>query len=54
MPGVHHFPNGVVKIKYPTAQVSGLQPGLTLAQKFLEDQWGEGDELDEGEEIGGC
>ena len=32
-------------------EVSGLEPGLTLAQRFLEDQKGEEDELDE---FGGC
>ena len=34
--------------------LSGLGPGLTVAQEFLEDQEGEEDELDEGGEIGGC
>ena len=33
--------------------MSGLGPGLTFAQGFLEDQKGEGDELDEEEGIGG-
>ena len=35
-------------------ELSGLWPGLTLAQRFLEDQRVEGDELDEEEVIGGC
>ena len=34
--------------------LSGLEPGLTVAQGFLEDQKEEEDELDEGEGIGGC
>ena len=34
--------------------MSGLQPGLTVAQGILQDQKGEEDELDEGEGIGGC
>ena len=34
--------------------LSGLWPGLTLAQGFLEDQWEEGGDLDEGEGTGGC
>ena len=34
--------------------MSGLWPGLTLAQGFLEDQREEEDELDEEGEIGGC
>ena len=37
-----------------TVFMSGLGPGLTLAQGFLEDQKGEEDELDEEEGIGGC
>ena len=36
-----------------TCSVSGLGPGLTLAQGFLEDQKEVEDELDEEEEIGG-
>ena len=34
--------------------LSGLWPGLTLAQGFLEDQRGEEDGLDEEGGIGGC
>ena len=34
--------------------MSGLGPGLTAAQGFLEDQKGEEDELDKEEGIGGC
>ena len=34
--------------------LSGLEPGLTVAQGFLEDQKGEVGELDEEEGIGGC
>ena len=34
--------------------MSGLWPGLTLAQGFLEDQREEEDELDKEGVIGGC
>ena len=37
-----------------TLVVSGLRPGLTLAQGFLEGQREGEDELDEEGEIGGC
>ena len=45
-----------VRVELLTIQLelSGLWPGLTLAQWFLEDQRGEGGELDKGEGIGGC
>ena len=40
--------------KEMTPPLSGLWPGLTVRQGFLEDQKVEEGELDEEEEIGGC